>query len=180
MIEYNVGAWLTLGIAFKKSNPSPAANVRRTQLHSVSAVSVRAAKTAYPLSPSSFPIRRFSWGNLRFGVTGEIRYEHSYHLVRQKKMSHGKTQKPQRFPGFFTSIFQWSAFLQPKVPRPGLCRSISLPRQAVTLGAVTQEPSPVSSVILQCHHGDVIKLRLLSHKCVNLLPDIVQKLFGFR
>ena len=30
-------------------------HVRRTQLHSVSAVCVRAAKTAHPLSPSSFP-----------------------------------------------------------------------------------------------------------------------------
>ena len=125
MIEYNVGAWLTLGIAFKKSNPSPAANVRRTQLHSVSAVSVRAAKTAYPLSPSSFPIRRFSWGNLRFGVTGEIRYEHSYHLVRQKKMSHGKTQKPQRFPGFFTSIFRGLLSFSRKCPvRDCVARSV--------------------------------------------------------
>lgn len=43
------------------------ANVRRTQLHSVSAVCVSAAKTAYPLSPSSFPKRR-SHGDLRFGI----------------------------------------------------------------------------------------------------------------
>lgn len=125
MIEYDVGAWLTLGIAFKKSNPSPTAI-----------------------------------------------------LCDQKR---NRTEKPGSLNGFrvFTSIFQWPAFLQPKGPRPGLCRSNSLPRQAVALGAVTQEPSPVSSVILQCHHGDVIKLRLLSHKGVNLLPDIVQKLFGF-
>ena len=32
-----------------------ASRVRRSQLHSVSAVSVRAAKTSYPLAPSSFP-----------------------------------------------------------------------------------------------------------------------------
>lgn len=101
-------------------------------------------------------------------------------LCDQKRCRMEKPRNLNGFRFFFTSIFQWSAFLQPKVPHPGLCRSISLPRQAVTLGAVTQEPSPVSSVILQCHHGDVIKLRLLSHKCVNLLPDIVQKLFGFR
>ncbi len=40
-------------------------HVRRTQLHSVSAVCVRAAKTAYPLSPSSFP-KRSSHGGAPF------------------------------------------------------------------------------------------------------------------
>ena len=28
------------------------------------------------------------------------------HIVRPKKISHGKTQKLQRFPGFFTSNFE--------------------------------------------------------------------------
>ena len=40
-------------------------HVRRTQLRSVSAVCVRAAKTAHPLSPSSFP-KRESHGGLPF------------------------------------------------------------------------------------------------------------------
>ncbi len=46
-------------------------SVRRTQLRSVSAVCVRAAKTAHPQRPSSFPNRRSSRGDLRFGYTGE-------------------------------------------------------------------------------------------------------------
>ena len=44
-------------------------HVRRTQLCSVSAVSVRAAKTAHPLSPSSFP-KRESHGGLPFRYFG--------------------------------------------------------------------------------------------------------------
>ena len=44
--------------------------VRMSKLHSVSAVSVRAAKTAYPLAHSSFPNRTRCAG-LRFGDAGD-------------------------------------------------------------------------------------------------------------
>ena len=50
----------------------PAHHVRRTQLRSVSAVCERAAKTAQPLRPSSFP-KRSSHGGAPFRLWGTVR-----------------------------------------------------------------------------------------------------------
>ena len=47
-------------------------HVRRSLLRSASPVCVSAGKAPHPQSPSSFPKRRFSRGNLRFGVYGGI------------------------------------------------------------------------------------------------------------
>ena len=65
------------------SNPVTRTSVRRTQFRSVSAVSVRAAKTARPLRPSSFPKRRSRGGSpFRFLRGFCVCYEHSDHLRR--------------------------------------------------------------------------------------------------
>ena len=45
-------------------------HVRRSLLRFASPVCVNAGKAPYPQSPSSFPNRRFSRGNLRFGIYG--------------------------------------------------------------------------------------------------------------
>ena len=64
------------------SNPVSRTNVRRTQFRSVSAVSVRAAKTPHPLRPSSFPKRRTHGGSPFRFYGGCVRYEHSDHVRR--------------------------------------------------------------------------------------------------